>query len=173
MRAYLDHAASTPLLDCARQAMVEALSVGGNPSSLHTAGRAARRRVEESRESIAGALGVTPTEVVFTSGGTEADNLAIKGLWWSRTSQDPGRRRVLASRIEHHAVLDPVQWLADHEGGGITGTPPAAVSFNIGVPLEAVLSNRRYLLTATTAAAIASNSKLTPDAGSAEYSCEA
>ena len=108
MGTYLDHAATTPLLDCAREAMIGALSDTGNASSLHAAGRAARRRVEESRETIAGALGVTPSEVIFTAGGTEADNLAVKGLWWSRTAQDPARRRVLASRIEHHAVLDPV-----------------------------------------------------------------
>ncbi len=119
MRAYLDHAATTPLLDCAREAMVAALGATGNASSLHSAGRAARRRVEESRESIAAAVGVAPSEVVFTSGGTEADNLAVKGLWWARTAGDPRRRRVLASRIEHHAVLDPVLWLADHEGAEI------------------------------------------------------
>ena len=116
MGTYLDHAATTPLLDCARDAMIGALADTGNASSLHAAGRAARRRVvEESREAIAAALCVTPSEVIFTAGGTEADNLAIKGLWWSRTAEDPARRRVLASRIEHHAVLDPVHWLGEHE----------------------------------------------------------
>ena len=75
--------------------------------------------MEESREAIAGALDVTPSEVIFTAGGTEADNLAIKGLWWSRTAQDPARRRVLAAKIEHHAVLDPVEWLAEHEGADV------------------------------------------------------
>jgi len=119
MRTYLDHAATTPLLDCARQAMVGALSATGNASSLHAAGRAARRRVEESRESIAAGLGVTPSEVIFTAGGTEADNLAVKGLWWSRSAEDPARHRVLASRIEHHAVLDPVHWLGEHEGAQV------------------------------------------------------
>jgi cysteine desulfurase len=119
MRAYLDHAATTPLLDCAREATVAALGATGNASSLHSAGRAARRRVEESRESIAAELGVTPSEIIFTSGGTEADNLAVKGLWWARTAEDRRRRRVLASRIEHHAVLDPVVWLAEHEGAEV------------------------------------------------------
>jgi cysteine desulfurase len=119
MRSYLDHAATTPLLDCAREAMIGALSHTGNASSLHAAGRAARRRVEESRETIAGALGVTPSEVIFTAGGTEADNLAIKGLWWARSAEDPARCRVLASRIEHHAVLDPVHWLGEHEGAEV------------------------------------------------------
>ena len=119
MRTYLDHAATTPLLDVARVAMLDALGATGNPSSLHAAGRAARRRAEESREAIAGALGVAPSEVLFTSGGTEADNLAVKGLWWARTAADPGRRRVLASRVEHHAVLDPVHWLGTHEGAEV------------------------------------------------------
>ena len=119
MGTYLDHAATTPMLDCAREAMIGALSDTGNASSLHAAGRDARRRVEEARERIAAALGVTPSEVIFTAGGTEADNLAVKGLWWSRTAQDPARSRVLASRIEHHAVLDPVHWLGVHEGAEV------------------------------------------------------
>ena len=119
MRAYLDHAASTPLLDCAREAMLAVLGTAGNASSLHTAGRTARRRVEEARESVAASLGIAPSEVIFTGGGTEADNLAVKGLWWARRGQDPQRRRVLATRIEHHAVLDPVQWLGDHEGADV------------------------------------------------------
>ncbi len=119
MSTYLDHAATTPLLDCARDAMVGALGSTGNASSLHRAGRASRRRVEESREVIAAAIGVTPSEVIFTAGGTEADNLAIKGLWWARSGQDPARRRVLATRIEHHAVLDPVHWLGEHEGAEV------------------------------------------------------
>lgn len=119
MGTYLDHAATTPLLDCAREAMVAVLGDTGNASSLHRAGRVARRRVEESREVIAANLGVSPSEVIFTAGGTEADNLAVKGLWWARTGQDASRRRVLASRVEHHAVLDPVDWLGEHEGAQI------------------------------------------------------
>jgi len=119
MRAYLDHAASTPLLDCAREAMLPVLGHAANASSLHTAGRAARRRVEEARESVAESLGVAPSEVLFTSGGTESDNLAIKGLWWARKAQDSRRARVLASRVEHHAVLDPVLWLGEHEGAEV------------------------------------------------------
>lgn len=119
MRAYLDHAASTPLLESARAAMLPVLGLGGNASSLHTTGRAARRLVEESRESIAASLGVAPSEVILTAGGTEADNLAVKGLWWARTAQDARRRRLLASRVEHHAVLDPVAWLGEHEGAEV------------------------------------------------------
>jgi cysteine desulfurase len=100
--------------------MTAELSAVGNPSSLHTSGRRARRVVEESRESIAGVLGVSAGEVVFTSGGTEADNLAVKGIYRSRRTADDGRRRVLASAIEHHAVLDPVQWLGDAEGADVS-----------------------------------------------------
>lgn len=95
----------------------------GNPSSLHAVGRRARRVVEESREIIAEAFDARPSEVVFTSGGTEADNLAVKGLYWSRRAADPSRTRVLAGAVEHHAVLDAVQWLADHEGAKIEWVP--------------------------------------------------
>jgi cysteine desulfurase len=114
--AYLDHAATTPMLPAALAAMTEELAQLGNPSSLHSAGRRARRVVEESRELIAEAYGARPSEVVFTSGGTEADNLAVKGLYWASTAADPRRRRVLATATEHHAVLDSVRWLAEHEG---------------------------------------------------------
>ena len=112
---YLDHAATTPMLPEALTAMTEELAQLGNPSSLHNPGRRARRVVEESRELIAEAYGARPSEVVFTSGGTEADNLAIKGLYWARRAADPARRRVLAAATEHHAVLDSVSWLAEHE----------------------------------------------------------
>jgi cysteine desulfurase len=114
--AYLDHAATTPMLPEVVAAMTEELGRLGNPSSLHNAGRRARRIVEESRERIAEAYGARPSEVIFTSGGTEADNLAIKGLYWTRRAADGRRRRVLTTMIEHHAVLDSVRWLADHEG---------------------------------------------------------
>jgi cysteine desulfurase len=121
--AYLDHAATTPMLPEALAAMTDELARTGNPSSLHTAGRRARRVVEESRETIAAALGARPSEVVFTAGGTEADNLAVKGLFWSRRAADPRRVRVLASSVEHHAVLDPVAWLGSHEGAVVEWLP--------------------------------------------------
>ncbi|WP_341351078.1 aminotransferase class V-fold PLP-dependent enzyme [Nocardioides convexus] len=79
--------------------------------------------MEESRETLAQALNCRPGEVVFTSGGTEADNLAIKGLYWSRRAGDPRRLRILASAVEHHAVLDPLEWLEEHEGAGINLLP--------------------------------------------------
>ena len=115
MRTYLDHAATTPMLDVARQAWLDASAVVGNASSVHTSGRRARRIVEEARESIAADLRTRPSAVVFTSGGTEADNLAIKGLAWARHGAQP-EGVVAASGIEHHAVLDPIEWLAKHEG---------------------------------------------------------
>ncbi len=120
---YLDHAASTPMYPEAVAAMTEQLTQLGNPSSLHASGRAARRVVEESRETIARALGCRPGEVVFTSGGTESDNLALKGLFWARRAQDPRRVRILTSSVEHHAVLDPLHWLADHEGAVVELLP--------------------------------------------------
>ncbi len=100
-------------------AVTAALSAAGNASSLHAAGRQARRVVEESREQLAAAVGARPSEVVFTGSGTESDNLAVKGIWWSRHAADPRRRRILASAVEHHAVLDAAQWLADHEGAPV------------------------------------------------------
>ena len=112
---YLDHAATTPMLPEAAAALTSALSTVGNASSLHTSGRRARRAVEEARESIAESLGARPSEVIFTSGGTEADNLAVKGVHWGR----PGKSRVLVAAIEHHAVLDAAHWLGEHAGAEI------------------------------------------------------
>ncbi len=120
---YLDHAATTPMLPEAIAAMTEELAHLGNPSSLHNAGRRARRVVEESREQIAEAYGARPSEVVFTGGGTEADNLAVKGLYWARREGDPRRTRVLVTAVEHHAVLDSAQWLASHEGAQVSWLP--------------------------------------------------
>ena len=118
--AYLDHAATTPMLAEAAAALTSALPLVGNASSLHASGRRARRAVEEAREDIADALGARPSEVIFTTGGTESDNLAVKGIYWARRNADPKRRRILASSVEHHAVLDSVQWLADEQGAEVT-----------------------------------------------------
>jgi cysteine desulfurase len=111
--AYLDHAATSPLRPQARAAMAERLAMTGNASSLHASGRAARRVVEEARESLAQDLGARPSELIFTGGGTESDNLAVKGLYWARRAADPRRTRVLVSAVEHHAVLDAATWLAE------------------------------------------------------------
>lgn len=125
--AYLDHAATTPMVPQAVAAMTHALTRTGNASSLHASGRRARRAVEESREAVAAALGVRPGDVVFTAGGTEADNLAVKGLFCARSAERPGRDRVLASAVEHHAVLDPVRWLSEHEGARVSWLPVDAL----------------------------------------------
>jgi len=120
---YLDHAATTPMLPEAVAALTAQLTFTGNPSSLHASGRHARRVVEESRETIASALNCRPGELVFTSGGTEADNMAIKGIYWARRAQDPRRVRILSTAVEHHAVLDPLHWLAEAEGAQVELLP--------------------------------------------------
>ncbi|WP_059011834.1 cysteine desulfurase family protein [Streptomyces specialis] len=120
---YLDHAATTPMLPEAIAAMSAHFTATGNASSLHASGRRARRAVEEGREAVAAALGARPSEVVFTSGGTEADNLAVKGLYWARRAAEPRRTRLLVSPVEHHAVLDAARWLADHEGARVEWLP--------------------------------------------------
>jgi cysteine desulfurase len=117
---YLDHAATTPMHPAAIEAMTAVLGTVGNASSLHTAGRAARRRLEEARESVAAQLGARPSEVIVTAGGTDSDNLAVKGIYWARRDADPARRRIITTAVEHHAVLDAVTWLAAHEGAEVT-----------------------------------------------------
>ncbi|MGY1833615.1 cysteine desulfurase family protein [Blastococcus sp. SYSU DS0510] len=120
---YLDHAATTPMLPEVLAAMTGQLGRVGNASSLHASGRAARRAAEQARERLAEALGARPSEVLFTGGGTESDNLAIKGLFWARREADSRRRRIVVSPAEHHAVLDSVEWLAKHEGAEVTWLP--------------------------------------------------
>ncbi|HEX8303430.1 MAG TPA: cysteine desulfurase family protein [Jatrophihabitans sp.] len=125
---YLDHAATTPMLAeviDAVAASMRASSTGavGNPSSVHTSGRQARRIIEESRERLAAALGARPSEVIFTSGGTEADNLAVKGIYLARRAADPARRKLLVSAVEHHAVLDSADWLVTHENAELVLLP--------------------------------------------------
>ena len=124
---YLDHAATTPMLPEAVDALTTALGVVGNPASIHSAGQQAKRVLEESRERIAATLGADGIEVVFTGNGTEAVNLAIKGLWWRRQVSEPGsahaRPRVLMPAGEHHATLDTVEWLAHHEGAVVEEVP--------------------------------------------------
>jgi cysteine desulfurase len=137
---YLDHAATTPMHQQAIEAMVAAMAEVGNASSLHTAGRAARRRVEEARESLAARLGARPSEVIFTAGGTDSDNLAVKGIYWARRDADPTRRRIISTAVEHHAVLDAVEWLAAHEGAEVTYLPCDADGSVSPAALREVLS---------------------------------
>ena len=118
MSVYLDHAATTPMFDVAIEAMNASLRKLGNPSSLHTEGRSTRKDVEDAREKLAKAIDCLPSEVIFTGSGTEANNAAIKGLFWHS-----GKKVVVVSGIEHHAVLDPAHWLVDHEGAELIELP--------------------------------------------------
>ena len=124
--AYLDHAATTDVLPAAASAYAHQMSVVGNASALHFAGRAARRVVEESRESMAKALGARPSEIIFTGGGTEANNLAIKGLFWARHGADPRRTRIVISAVEHHAIMDPAGWMHAAEHAEVIYIPVTA-----------------------------------------------
>ena len=118
MSVYLDHAATTPMFDVAIDAMNAALRKLGNPSSLHTEGRSTRKDVEDAREKIARAVDCLASEIIFTGSGTEADNAAIKGLFWHSA-----KKVILVSSIEHHAVLDPAHWLVEHEGAELIEIP--------------------------------------------------
>ena len=123
---YLDHAATTPMRPEAIAALTAALAVVGTPSSIHSAGQQAKRLLEESRERIAATLGADGIELVFTGNGTEAVNLAVKGLWWSRqgsASDSVPRPRILVPAGEHHATVDTVEWLALHEGATVVELP--------------------------------------------------
>lgn len=113
---HLDHAATAAVRPSALAALAEAAALPGNPASLHTSGRRAKLRLEEAREAVAASLGAHPSEVVLTSGGTEADNLAVQGMYRARRAADPQRTRIVLTGAEHHAVLDVVAWLAAHEG---------------------------------------------------------
>lgn len=120
MTVYLDHAATTPLRDEARDAWLAASGVSGNASSIHHAGQGARRVLEESRERLAAVLDCDPVEVIFTSGGTEAINLALKGLWERRGE---GTDAVALPDGEHHATLDAVAWLHEARGASVRSVP--------------------------------------------------
>ena len=118
---YLDHAATTPMVEEALIAMTAQLARLGNPSSLHTHGRATRKTLEDAREVIAKEVGCLPSEVIFTASGTEANNTALKGLYWQ--GRDNGRHVVVISAIEHHAIIDPAHWLQEHEGAEVIAIP--------------------------------------------------
>jgi cysteine desulfurase len=140
MRSYLDHAATTPMRAEAVAAVTAELTRTGNPSSAHGSGRAARRVVEDARDLVAVRLGAEPAEVLFTGGGTEADNLAVKGAYWAR--RDAERRDVLVSAIEHHAVGDAALWLAATQGARVTLLPVDAAG-RLDLPAYAVALSTR------------------------------
>lgn len=120
---YLDHAATTPMRPSVVEAFAAALPVVGNPSSIHSQGQSVKRMLEEAREVVAASLGADSVEVTFVSGGTEAINLAIKGLFWARSSGVVARPRILVARAEHHATIDAVEWLREHDGAVLDWIP--------------------------------------------------
>ena len=117
MSIYFDHAATTPISDLALTALTNQAKKLGNASSLHSAGRSVRKDLEAAREEIAKAIDCAPSEVIFTATGTEANNLAIKGLYWKAIKE--GKNLIITSTFEHHAVMDPILWLAEHEGAKV------------------------------------------------------
>jgi len=122
MPIYLDHAATSPMPPEVLSVYVDALSLVGNPASIHSQGQNAKRMLEEARERVAASLGADSVEVTFTGGGTEAVNLAIKGLFWAR-NPDGTRPRILVPEGEHHATVDAIEWLEQHEGAIIDWIP--------------------------------------------------
>lgn len=118
-RLYFDHAATTPMSEAALLSLSDQARKLGNPSSLHHYGQEVRSDLEGARERIARAIGAKPSEVIFTGSGTEANNAAIKGLFWSRSP----RQIIITTAIEHHAVHDPIHWLVEHDGAKIIEAP--------------------------------------------------
>lgn len=117
MPIYFDHAATTTMVEPAIAALTDAIKKLGNASSLHSAGRSVRKDLEQAREQIAQAIDCSPSEVIFTATGTEANNLAIKGLYWLGVKKN--KKVIITSTFEHHAVADPITWLAEHEGAQV------------------------------------------------------
>lgn len=123
MTVYLDYAATAPLRKEVFECYAEHLQNLGNPSSVHSTGQKIRRALEEARESLAKSVNCNRSEVIFTAGGTESDNLAIKGLYWQRNSEDIVRPLIVSSGTEHHASIDPMEWLEKHDGAEIVWLP--------------------------------------------------
>ncbi len=123
MRVYLDNAATTPIRPEVLECYIDTLKLIGNPSSVHSSGQQVRQVLEEARESLAKSLDCDRSEVLFTSGGTESDNLAIKGIYWQRKAEDANRNIVISAGTEHHGVIDPIEWLETHEGAEVVLVP--------------------------------------------------
>jgi len=123
VRVYLDNAATTPIRPEVLECYIDTLKLIGNPSSVHSSGQQVRQVLEEARESLAKSLDCDRSEVLFTSGGTESDNLAIKGIFWQRRDEDANRNVVISAGTEHHGVIDPIEWLETHEGAEVQLVP--------------------------------------------------
>jgi cysteine desulfurase len=146
MNIYLDHAATTPMIPEAIAALSEQISQYGNASSLHATGRAVRKKVEEARESIATCIGSDASEVIFTGSGTEANNLAIKGFYWKAVEEDLQRNVIVVAAFEHHAILEPIEWLEEHEGATVIYIPVAAHGIiELDALAEIIKTERDYI----------------------------
>lgn len=142
-RVYLDHSATTPVRQEAAELVQEYMTESyGNPSSVHAFGRKARQGLERAREQVAGAIGASPEEIVFTSGGTEADNLAITGV--ARKYASKGRH-IITSAVEHHAVLDTCRNLIK-EGFQVTILPVDEYGMIRLEDLEAAITRETSLI---------------------------
>ena len=143
MEIYFDHAATTPMVTPALEALLQQATQLGNASSLHSPGRLVRKAVEEAREVIADVINCAPNEIIFTGSGTEANNLAIKGFFWSRKSEKAERNVIVTSAFEHHAILDPIEWLREHEGAEVVHIPITPAGFIDVDFLRNVVGGRR------------------------------
>ena len=141
-RVYFDNAATTPVSEVALQAFIKQSREVGNPSSLHTFGRNARRELEEARERLAELIDAHSTELIFTGSGTEANNLALKGIYWQRNQEDANRKIVVISAFEHHAILDPAIWLREFNGAELVQIPVDSQGYLQINELETLLNQR-------------------------------
>lgn len=147
MAIYLDFAATAPMPPLVVEAYASALRLVGNPASIHSQGQEAKRVLEEAREKVAASLGADRVEVTFTGGGTEAVNLGIKGLFWSRSGAHAGRDRIVVPLAEHHATIEAVEWLEQHEGAQVTWVPVDSLGRIDLAALEAALGDDVALVT--------------------------
>ena len=146
MDIYLDHAATTPMIPEALDALTTQIKEFGNASSLHTAGRAVRKKVEEAREQIATIINCAPGEIIFTGSGTESNNLAIKGFYWKAVQEDLLKNVVVVATFEHHATLEPVEWLEEHEGAIVIHVPVLARGLiDLNALAEIIKSEREHI----------------------------
>ena len=139
---FLDHASTSPLRGSAKGALDAALTELGNPSSVHGHGQHTREILEQARDDLARAIGANRAEIIFNSGGTESNNQAIKGIWWQRIAEDPSRKVIVSASTEHHALIDPIEWLVTHEGAELINLSVSKTGAVDLEPLEQVVAER-------------------------------
>ena len=133
MSVYLDNAATTPVRAEVLTEYTKYLQLLGNPSSVHTSGQLVRQALEEARESLAKTIDCDRSEVLFTSGGTESTNLAIKGIYWQRSAENSKRNVIITAGTEHHGVIDPIEWLEAQQSAEVVLVP---VNFDGEIDLD-------------------------------------